>query len=120
MEYRNTKNKKKNLLCLTYVENIFSRRISEIVKNKDRKNHYAKQSFSLRFARNLMAALHERMHKYEHRLVWHLFMLFLGSTYNFSKLKNPHARHNNVTINLDDKLVQVFGPQRSGGEHHQN
>ncbi|WZZ70547.1 hypothetical protein YC2023_081917 [Brassica napus] len=40
-----------------------------------------------------MAALHERMHKYEH-------------TYNFSKLKNPHARHNNVTINLDDKLVQ--------------
>ncbi|KAG5377820.1 hypothetical protein IGI04_025662, partial [Brassica rapa subsp. trilocularis] len=44
------------------------------------------------------------------RLVWHIFMLFLGSIYNFDELKNPHARHNNVTIILDDKLVQVFGP----------
>ncbi|WZZ02992.1 hypothetical protein YC2023_088913 [Brassica napus] len=33
---------------------------------ENKKKHYAKQSFSLRLARNLMAALYERMHKYEH------------------------------------------------------
>ncbi|KAH0917295.1 hypothetical protein HID58_024955, partial [Brassica napus] len=65
------KEQKKSLLCLTYVENIFSRRISEIV---NRKKHYAKQSFSLRLARNLMAALYERMHKYEQLVLHHSFV----------------------------------------------